>query len=373
MPRSGARRSAYFDYNASAPLLEIARAAMIEAMGRTGNASSIHHCGRAARRLLEDAREAVAASVGARPEDVVFTSGATEANALVGAGRSPHRVLTTAIEHDSVRVLTARSRTVPARADGTIDLERLGSLLRTEPRPELVAVMLANNETGVIQPVAEAASMAREAGVRVHCDAAQGWRRMPFTLASLGVDSLALSAHKSGGPQGAGALIARDGVLGRALLRGGGQERGWRAGTENVAAAAGFGAVAAARPPAWTVLRGVRDRIERAACEAAPETCVIARSSDRLPNTSMLSLPGCDAEAVVIRLDLEGVAVSTGSACSSGKVGPSHVLEAMHVAPELVRGAVRVSFGPDIASAEVEMLVSAWGRAAAACRDRKSG
>ncbi len=358
------RPSVYFDYNASAPLLEVARVAMIEAMDCTGNASSIHRCGRAVRRLLEDAREAVASSVDASPGKVVFTSGATEANALACAGRSPDRVLATSIEHDSVRVLAGR-RAIPVLADGTIDLARLEVLLNTDPGPELVAIMLANNETGVIQPVAEAASMARAAGVRVHCDAVQGWRRMPFTLAGLGVDSLALSAHKAGGPKGAGALITRDGLVGQALLRGGGQERGWRAGTENVAAAAGFGAVAAAGLPSWSVLREVRDRIERTLCEAVPETCVIARSSDRLPNTSMLALPGRDAEAVVIRMDLEGVAVSTGSACSSGKVGPSHVLAAMDLAPEVVRGAVRVSFGPEVTQSDVDALAAAWGRAAA--------
>ena len=369
--RPGGSPGVYFDYNASAPLLGVARDAMVAAMGCTGNASSIHGRGRAARRLLEDAREAVARSVGAAPRDVVFTSGATEANALAGAGRPAERVLASAIEHDSVRAVAAPRRCIPVGPDGTVDLARLEALLEEDPRPELVAVMLANNETGVIQPVAAAAALARAAGARVHCDAVQGWRRMPFTLDGLGVDSLSLSAHKAGGPKGAGALVVRDGALRQALLRGGGQERGWRAGTENVAALAGFGAVAAARPLAPTALRGTRDALEDAACLAVPETRVIARQSDRLPNTSMLALPGRDAEALVIRLDLEGVAVSAGAACSSGKVGPSHVLAAMRVAPELASGAVRVSFGPEATRADVDAFVAAWRRAAAACGRRE--
>ena len=192
----------YFDYNASAPLLDIARDAVIEAMGYTGNASSVHGCGRAARRLLEDARAAVASSVAAAPQDVVFTSGATEANALACAGRAPHRIAATAIEHDSVLAAAAPGRRIPVLADGTVDLTRLKVLLEEEPRPELVAVMLANNETGVIQPVTEAASLAHAAGVLVHCDAVQGWRRMPFSMDGLGVDSLALSAHKGRRAQG---------------------------------------------------------------------------------------------------------------------------------------------------------------------------
>ena len=362
----GGRPCVYFDYNASAPLLDVAREAMVEAMGCTGNASSIHGRGRATRRLLEDARAAVAQSVGAAPQDVVFTSGATEANALACAGRPARRVLASAIEHDSVRAVAGPRRSIPVRPDGTLDLVRLTVLLEEDPRPELVAIMLANNETGVIQPVVEAAALVRAAGALVHCDAVQGWRRMPFTLDSLGVDSLSLSAHKAGGPKGAGALIVRDGVLRQALLRGGGQERGWRAGTENVAALAGFGAVAATQPPASTALRGTRDVLEDAVCLAVPETHVIARQSDRLPNTSMLALPGRDAEALVIRLDLEGIAVSAGSACSSGKVGPSHVLAAMNLAPELASGAIRVSFGPEATRSDVDAFVSAWSLAAAA-------
>ncbi|MCY3856277.1 MAG: aminotransferase class V-fold PLP-dependent enzyme, partial [Rhodospirillales bacterium] len=264
MPPAAPERGVYFDYNASAPLLDIARDAVIEAMGYTGNASSVHGCGRATRRLLEDARAAVASSVSAAPQEVVFTSGATEANALACAGRSPRRIAATAIEHDSVLAAAAPGRRIPVLADGTVDLNRLKVLLEEEPRPELVAVMLANNETGVIQPVTEAASLAHAAGVSVHCDAVQGWRRMPFSMAGLGVDSLALSAHKAGGPKGVGALVVRSGILRQALLRGGGQERGWRAGTENIAAAAGFGAVAAARPPAWTALQAMRDKLEHA-------------------------------------------------------------------------------------------------------------
>lgn len=360
----------YFDYNASAPLLEIARTAMMDALEYTGNPSSVHSSGRSVRRLLEDARSAVAASVTAAPAEVVFTSGATEANALACAGLAPEHIAATAIEHDSILDLVAPSRRIPVRADGTVDLDRLGTLLDQEPRPKLLAVMLANNETGVIQPVAEAAALARAAGVPVHCDAVQGWRRIAFTFGELGVDSLALSAHKAGGPKGIGALVARRGALRQAVLYGGGQERGWRAGTENVAAAAGFGAVAAAPFPEPGTVQALRDDLERAVRAAVPETQVIAESSPRLSNTSMLALPGRDSETLVIRLDLEGIAVSAGSACSSGRVGPSHVLEAMSLPPAISRSAVRVSLGPQADPVEVDKFVAAWKRVAITCSRR---
>ncbi len=323
--------------------------------------------------MLEDARAAVAATVDVDPSNLVFTSGATEANALACAGYAPERTLVTAIEHDSVRVLADPTRQIPVGDDGVIDLENFERMLRREPHPELVAIMLANNETGVIQPVAEAATMARAAGAHVHCDAVQGWRRIPVSMNALGVDSLALSAHKAGGPKGIGALAMQSGVPRETLLRGGGQERGLRAGTENVAAAAGFGAVAAAPAPSAVRWREMRDYLEQAVCKAVPETRVIARRSPRLPNTSMLALPGRNAEALVIRLDLEGIAVSAGAACSSGKVGPSHVLDAMGLDPELVRGAVRVSFGPDTGHAAVDRFVSAWVTTADACRRSSVG
>ncbi len=355
----------YFDYNASAPLLEVARTAMIDALEYTGNPSSVHSLGRGVRRVLEDARSAVAASVAAAPEEIVFTSGATEANALACAGLAPERIAASAIEHDSILGLATPSRRIPVRADGRIDLERLETLLDQKPRPKLLAVMLANNETGVIQPVAEAAALARAAGVLVHCDAVQGWRRIAFTFDELGVDSLALSAHKAGGPKGIGALVARRGVLRQAVLHGGGQERGWRAGTENVAAATGFGAVAASCLPAPGAVQALRDDLERAVRTAVPDTQVVAECSPRLANTSMLALRGCDSETLVIRLDLEGIAVSAGSACSSGRVGPSHVLEAMSLPRAISRSAVRVSLGPQADRAEVEKFVAAWKRVAA--------
>lgn len=363
-----ARAGAYLDHNATAPLLAEARAAARAALDLAGNPSSVHAAGRAARALVEDAREAVAASVGAAPADVVLTSGATEANAtaLAGAGG---RVLASAVEHDSVLAWAEGAGRVRVGADGRLDLDDLARRLAGGPPPALVAVMLANNETGVVQPVAEAARLARAAGVPLHCDAVQAWGRIPFDLAGLGAASVALSAHKAGGPKGAGALVLAPGAACPALLRGGGQERYRRAGTENVPGIAGFGAVArlGARPMAGT--GALRRRLEEGVLRAAPATEVVARGSPRLPNTSMLALPGADSETLVIRLDLMGFAVGAGAACSSGKVGPSHVLAAMGRGPD--EGAVRVSLGPATTAAEVDAFVAAWAEAAAGRAPRR--
>ncbi len=364
-------QATYLDYNATAPLLPEAREAMLSAMDEVGNAFSVHATGRAARNIVENAREEVAVSVAVSPDDVIFTSGATEANAMALAATDGGRVLASAIEHDSVLAQWPDAERVGVRPDGTLDIGDLSRRLAEPPRPVLFALMLANNETGAIQPVQEASRLAAEVGVPVHCDTAQAWGKMEFGLDRLGVSSMVLSAHKAGGPKGAGALVLGPGVDYPALIRGGGQERGRRAGTENVPAIAGFGAVAALDRTSMNGVRTLRDRLESKVAAVAPSTVVIAVDAPRLSNTSMLSLPGAESETLVIRLDLEGFAVGAGAACSSGTVGPSHVLAAMNIDPAVASGAIRVSLGTGTTEREVDAFSTAWGRIASetpACR-----
>ena len=361
---------AYFDWNASAPMRPEARDAMAAAMDVTGNPSSVHAEGRRARSLVERAREDVAALVGSSPAEVVFTSGATEANAwaLGGAG-GWETILLSGIEHDSVRAAAqisgARLVDMPAGPDGRARIE---SLARYAPDRDtlgraLVTLQMANNETGVLQPVANTASFAREHGLSFHTDATQAAGRVPIDFAGLGADLLSISSHKLGGPKGVGALVIRDGATIAPLIAGGGQERRRRAGTENVAAIAGFGAAAsAARKDVERIndLAARRDAIERGLIEFTPECFVIGRSSPRLANTVCIAWPGRSAETLVIKLDLAGVAVSAGSACSSGKVGSSHVLEAMGLAADVAKSAIRVSFGSTTSDRDIERLLAAW-------------
>ncbi|MBX6323655.1 MAG: cysteine desulfurase [Rhodospirillaceae bacterium] len=353
----------YLDYNATAPLRPAARAALESALAETGNASSVHGPGRAARARIEAAREQVARLVEAAAEGVVFTSGGTEANNLALAGCGRARVLVSAVEHDSVLRAAPDAEILPVTAEGVVDLAALEAALRRDGRPALVSLMLANNETGVIQPVAEAAAIARAHGALVHCDAVQAAGRIPVSLPGLGVDLLSLSAHKLGGPQGAGALVLRDGVELSPLLRGGGQERYRRAGTENVPGIAGFGAAAdeaAAEPEVQGRVAALRDTLEAGLRAAEPSLVVFGAGAPRLPNTCCFAVPGLSAETLLIALDLAGVAASSGSACSSGKVRPSHVLAAMGVPPALARGAIRISLGWASRRADVERFLEAW-------------
>jgi cysteine desulfurase len=357
-------RPVYLDYNATAPLKPAVIDAMTAALAESGNASSVHRFGRLARRAIEAAREDVAALVGASAEQVVFTSGGTEANALAlhaaGAGR---RIIVSAVEHDSVLKAAADAEILPVDARGEVDLAALQSMLERDARPALVAVMLANNETGVIQPLALISHVAHAHGALVHCDAVQAAGKMPIDMKRLGVDSLALSAHKLGGPQGVGALVFSDTVELRPLLRGGGQERGWRAGTENVAGIRGLGMaarLAAAELPAMQALARLRDDMEARLLRAMPQAMVVAPGAGRLPNTSCVALPGVSAETLVIALDLAGIAVSAGSACSSGKVRASHVLQAMGLGPEIAGSAIRISLGWRTTAEDIDHLVEAW-------------
>ena len=354
---------AYLDWNATAPLRAEVAAAMAEALARTGNPSSVHRWGRAARQAIGRARGQVAALVGAAPAEVIFTSGGTEANHLALLGMRERRVLISAIEHDSVREAVPEATLIPVTSAGVVDLAALEALLAAERRPALVSIMLANNETGAIQPVAEAAAIARTREALVHCDAIQGAGKLPVDFRALGVDLMSISAHKLGGPQGVGALVAREGVALTALQRGGGQERGRRAGTENGPGIVGFGVAAelAAREKlSSAAIAKLRDRAETALTAVAPDAPVFAKESPRLPNTLSIGMPGVPASTQVMALDLAGVMVSSGAACSSGKVRRSHVLSAMGASREETESAIRVSLGWSTTPAEVERLVDAW-------------
>lgn len=371
----------YFDHNATSTLRPAARAAVLAALGGA-NPSSVHAEGRAARALVEDARGKVADLVGANPRAVSFTSGATESIALAlspeieVAGRS-HRcdvLLMSGVEHPAVRAggrfAPDRIELIPVDADGVVDLDALEAMLdghQRAGRRALVSVMAANNETGVLEPVAKIAGLVRSADGFFHTDAVQIAGRLPFRLEASGADLISISAHKLGGPQGAGALIARHEDVGvPAMLRGGGQERGRRGGTENVPGIAGFGAAAAeaatALPAEPARQAALRDRLEAGVRRVAPSAVFVSAGAERLPNTSCFAVPGIAAETAVIAFDLEGAAISAGAACSSGKVGPSAALAAMKLPAEIARGAVRVSLGWSTTEDDVMRFLAIWER-----------
>jgi cysteine desulfurase len=348
----------YLDYNATQPIKPAVRDAVIEVLAGPTNASSIHGFGQRARTRVEKARASVAALIAARPAEILFTSGATEANATALNGTGLRRIVVSAVEHPSVRTATD-ALVLPVDAGGLIDLDSLDRLLAGIGEPALVSIMLANNETGVIQPVAEAARIVHAHGGLLHSDAAQAPGRIAVDIAALGADLLTLSAHKMGGPQGAGALYVRDGLNLTPLLRGGGQEKRRRGGTENVAAIAGFGVAAelAAEGPDLTRLR---DALETRLAGIAPEITVHGALAPRIGNTSCFGVPGLLAETALIALDLAGIAVSSGAACSSGAVEPSPVLLAMGVPGAAAREAIRVSLGWATTPDEVDHLVESW-------------
>ena len=368
-------RTTYLDHNATTPLRPEAAAAMAEALAMTGNPSSVHRFGRHARRKIEAAREAVAALAGARPERVVFTSGGTEANNLALAGTGRTRILVSAGEHDSVLNAVPEAARIPLTGAGLIEPAALDARLGESETPALVSIMLANNETGAIQPLAELARVARTHGALVPCDAVQAAGKLPLDLEALGVDLISLSAHKLGGPPGVGALVLAADLEIAPLLRGGGQERGRRAGTENLPGIVGFGAAARAARAGLdkaAALADLRDQLERGLRQLVPEIRIFAEAAPRLANTCCFAAPGFAAETQVMALDLAGVAVSAGSACSSGKVAPSQVLAAMG-AGAAAAAAIRVSLGWTSEAADIERFLEAWGalysRAAASAHD----
>lgn len=373
----------YLDWNATAPLLGSAREAMIDALAMPGNPSSVHAEGRASRAVIEKARRAVAALVGAEPAHVTFTASATEAANQVlspvyrmGKSRvSLGRLYASAIEHPAVRVggrFPGESVTeIAVTRAGLIDLGALASTLAGHDASEglpLVAVMLVNNETGIIQPIREVSAVVKKFGGLLVVDAVQAAGRIPLSIAELGADFLILSGHKLGGPKGVGALVSRgETFMPEPLVRGGGQEKGHRAGTENLAAIAGFGA-AAEQMSADLVsrnvgIRALRDRAEAGMLAAAPDTVIYGRGEARVGNTSFFHLPALKAETGQIAFDLEGIAISAGAACSSGKVGASHVLTAM--GEDAATGALRLSIGPETTESDIDRFLVAFEKIAA--------
>ena len=362
---------AYLDYNATAPLRPEAAEAMARALILGGNPSSVHREGRAARAELETARDSIAALVNVDPASVIFTSGGTEANNLALAqtrNLECRTILHSAIEHPAVSEPAAHQglpvEILPVDGNGRLDLDAARKAIETAPGPIFVSVMLANNETGTIQPVRELAHIVRQVGGVLHVDAVQAAGRIIVNIQELGAHMLSLSSHKIGGPQGVGALILAEDRAFDPHMRGGGQERRRRAGTQNVAGLAGFGAaakaVAAELDEQAARLRDLRDGLEARLRTRAPDLMVFGAGAERIGNTSCFAAPGLDAETLVMALDLEGVSVSSGAACSSGKVTRSHVLSAMGVAEPLARGAIRASLGWQTREQDIDRLVDAW-------------
>jgi cysteine desulfurase len=356
----------YMDANATMPISATARSALEHALQALGNPSSVHRFGRAARALVDQAREQVAKLVNARAQDVVFVSSGTEANNLAIASRGDRALIVSGIEHDSVlKPASATGRRVlRVGPDGRVDLTDLERALSEVQAPAFVSIMLANNETGVIQPVRAASDMVHRAGGILHCDASQAPGRISIDMRALGADLLTLSAHKMGGALGAGALVLKGDLPLHAQLVGGGQEKFRRAGTENVPAIAAFGAAAAqaaALPESSSVLR---DRLEAQLAEFGERVAVLGKDAERLPNTSCFALTGKSSETLVMALDLAGYAISAGSACSSGKVRPSHVALAMGHPENVARGALRVSLGAWNKAAEIDGFVAQLSKAA---------
>lgn len=336
----------------------------MRALTLTGNPSSVHAPGRKARAVIEDAREAIAALTGAAPSEVIFTSGGTEALALALRGLPPGPSLISSIEHPCVRAAAPDAREITVSAGGTVDLAHLERLLAESPAVAVVAIMLANNETGVIQPIKDVVRLARAAGAMVVCDAVQAVGKIPVDLQDLGVDALALSAHKWGGPQGVGALVMRHPERLLPILPGGGQERGKRGGTQNTPGIAGLGAAARAVLEQGVTeqqhIQTLHDRLENGILSIAPRARIWGRTEKRLPNTTCVELDGVNQQRQVMTLDLAGISISAGSACSSGKVAPSPVLLAMGASESQARNTIRISLGWASRDSDVDAFLAAW-------------
>ena len=346
----------YFDHAATSPIRPEVIALMAEVMGQVGNASSVHKSGRQARSILERAREQVGMLVGARAQEVIFTSGGTEANNQVLQAHAGGPILVSAIEHDSVINGRPGLEQVAVDQNGLIDLKALEARLG-QGEPGLLSLMLVNNETGVIQPVAEAAALAKSKGWMVHTDAVQAAGKIPLAIGALGVDYLSLSAHKFGGPQGVGALVLRPGMDPKPLLQGGGQERRRRAGTENVAGIAGMGLAADMALDRPIANQAFQNSIEEALKSLKPGITIVAEHAARVSTITCAIWPGNTAERMLMKFDLKGVALSSGSACSSGKVGASHVLKATGYSDEEALSALRFSTGWNTTEDDVAALI----------------
>ncbi len=357
----------YLDHNATSPLRPEAKQAMVRAMEISGNASSVHSEGRKAHKLMDDARETLAFHLGCLPQMIAFTGGGTEANNMALRGLDVDRILISAVEHDSVRSAAKASgknvEIIPVDKFGRVDLNGLEQMLNG-PKA-LVSVMIANNETGVVQPIQDVVQLTSKVGGLCHIDAVQGFGKRPMNFGLLGCDLMTVGAHKVGGPTGIGALIIRDGLVVEPLLQGGGQELRRRAGTENLVAIAGFAATAKA---AQLENHALNDTLEA----ALEDTVIFGDGVERLRNTTCFAKPGMKAETLLMNFDLEGIAVSSGSACSSGKVARSHVLEAMGVAPEISASAIRVSLGWNTTAEDIHRFIAMWRKISARQQTRSA-
>lgn len=359
----------YLDHNASAPLRSAAREKLIEALELAGNPSSVHAEGRFARRIVDEVRAAIADVLNARPDEIVFTSGATEANNLVMAA-GWKSIFLSGVEHDSVAVPAhasgARIVSLPVTEHGRVTVETLAKAVEAQPCAldrALLTLQAANNETGILQDLEPVFSFARAAGITTHTDAVQFAGRLPFDRERAGADLVSISAHKLGGPKGVGALVVRDGLPLRPLLVGGGQQRYRRAGTEAVALIAGFGAAlreAASELDRRDQIGALRDSMEETLLQTCPDALIIGQTAARLPNTTAIAVPGYRAETMVIQLDLAGIAVGAGAACSSGKVSQSAVLAAMGLGPHIAGAAIRISLGSSTSPSDVRRFCDAW-------------
>lgn len=348
----------YLDYNATAPLAPLAKSAIVAGMALIGNASSVHQYGRQVRQKIEEARKDISDFFATHPAGIIFTSGATEANHLALAGFEG-RIIVSAIEHDSVDQARPDRVVCPVDDRGCIDLAALEALLEFQNGPTLISVMAANNETGILQPLDKVVELAKRYGAFVHSDAVQAVGRMNWT--GEGVDLISLSAHKLGGPQGIGALVMRTEVPLKAQLRGGGQERSLRSGTENFLGILGFAAaLKESRNQDWDVIKNLRDTLEERLKSQCPDAHLFGTDVPRLPNTSVIVMKGVKSATQVMNFDLAGIAISAGSACSSGKVKPSRVLAAMNVPQDLADCSIRLSLGPSHTPDIIDPFINVW-------------
>ena len=361
------KKPIYMDYNATCPIRPSVIEAVVATMKAVGNPSSVHSEGRKARALIEEARVKVAALAGARARDIVFCSGGTEAANSVIRGASANSLIISAVEHSCIRAAADIAGipvfTLPVDDSGTISLTALREMLAKAPAPALVSVMYANNEMGAVQPVAEISTIAKKYGALVHSDAVQAAGKLPLDMATLGLDYMTLSAHKIGGPQGVGAIVMTPTAPLKPLVVGGGQELGRRSGTENVAGIVGFGVAAIEalnHLEDGTKIAALRDSMEQQLRRHSNDLIIIGEKAERLPNTSCVAIPGVKGETQVMHFDLAGICVSSGSACSSGKVKTSHVLEAMGFTPDVTEASIRISLGSDTVETDVTAFVAAW-------------
>jgi len=355
----------YLDYNATAPIRSEVIDLVTKVMREVGNASSVHGHGRAARKYVEDARIQVAALCSVDPEQVIFTSGATEATNAALCHFKDQKTLISTIEHPAVVDSLPNAVTIPVTTDGIIDMEAYHKLLNDGQSPALVSVMLINSETGVIQPIAEMAKIAHEKGALFHTEIVQGAGRIDINLNKLGVDYMSLSAHKFAGPQGVGALILRQGLDAPKFMRGGGQEKNCRAGTHNTAGISGMGLAAQMAVDgmaAYQKIGVMRDNLEKRLKQISDKAVIYGENAPRICNTTNVGVSGLPAQTQMMALDLDGISVSSGSACSSGSFKPSHVLMAMGVSEEDAKCALRISMGWNTTSSDIENFIKSWSK-----------